>query len=131
VRRLAGGQRLVPMLKFRLVHPPMLIDLNRIGELAGIAIGAGGATIGAMTRQADTESQKELSRGWPQTAEALRHVGHVEPRNRGTIGGSLAQNDPAAELSAVMLALDATITMQRANPTRKFAAERFLISALI
>jgi carbon-monoxide dehydrogenase medium subunit len=129
-RPLAGGQSLVPMLNFRLVHPAMLVDLNRIRDLAGIAIDAAGATIGAVTRQADAERHEGLARGWPLIAGALHHVGHLQTRNRGTIGGSLAHNDPAAELPAVMLALDATMTVQGSNTRRKIAAEEFFVSTL-
>jgi len=129
-RPLAGGQSLMPMLNFRLVHPPMLVDLNRIDTLAGIAIDAAGATIGAMTRQAEAMHHEGLACGWPLIAEALHHVGHVQTRNRGTVGGSLAHNDPAAELPAVMLALDATMTIQGVKDVRRVAAEAFFASTL-
>lgn len=129
-RPLAGGQSLVPMLNFRLVHPPMLIDLNHIADLAGIAIDADGATIGTMTRQVEAERHGGLARGWPLISEALPYVGHLQTRNRGTIGGSLAHNDPAAELPAVMLALDATMTVQGATAKREIAAEEFFVSTL-
>ncbi|MSO69825.1 MAG: xanthine dehydrogenase family protein subunit M [Alphaproteobacteria bacterium] len=129
-RPLAGGQSLVPMLNFRLVHPPMIVDLNRIGALAGIVIGADAATIGAMTRQRDAERDMDLARAWPLIIEALRHVGHIQTRSRGTIGGSLAHNDPAAELPAVMLALDATMSVQSARGGRKIASADFFVSTL-
>ncbi|MGE0649296.1 MAG: xanthine dehydrogenase family protein subunit M [Alphaproteobacteria bacterium] len=129
-RPLAGGQSLVPMLNFRLVHPTMLVDLNRIDDLAGIAIDQAGVTIGAMTRQAEAERHEGLARGWPLIREALSYVGHLQTRNRGTIGGSLAHNDPAAELPAVMLALDATMTIQGVKGVRRVAAERFFVSTL-
>ncbi len=129
-RPLAGGQSLMPMLNFRLVHPPMIVDLNRISALAGIVIGADGVNIGAMTRQRDAERHAGLARDWALLMEALRHVGHIQTRSRGTVGGSLAHNDPAAELPAVMLALDAVMIVRSAVGTRKIAATDFFVSLL-
>ncbi len=129
-RPLAGGQSLMPMLNFRLVHPSMVVDLNRIAALSSIAIDADGATIGAMTRQAHAARDDRLAQGWPLIRMALAHVGHLQTRSRGTIGGSLAHNDPAAELPAVVLALDATLTAQSASGRRHIAAEDFFVSTL-
>ena len=106
---LAGGQSLVPMMNFRYVIVDHLVDLGGIDELRGIAVGDGTLRIGAMMRQRDLETSAEIARHCPLLAEALRHVGHRQTRNRGTIGGSLAHADPAAELPAVCAAYDAVV----------------------
>ncbi len=127
---LAGGQSLIPLLNFRLLHPSMLVDLNGIAALSGIAATPDGATIGAMTRQAEAEQHPELARHWPLLTRALAHVGHVQTRNRGTIGGSLAHNDPAAELPAVLLALDASVEIRRREVVRRMPASAFFVTAM-
>jgi carbon-monoxide dehydrogenase medium subunit len=106
---LAGGQSLVPMLNFRYVVVDHLVDLGGIADLRGIAVGDGRLRIGAMMRQRELETAPEVAQYCPLLAEALRHVGHRQTRNRGTIGGSLAHADPAAELPAVCAAYDAVI----------------------
>ena len=106
-RPLAGGQSLVPLLNFRLARPAVLVDLNRIEALARITVEDGALRLGAMARQAVVEADPDVARGWPLLTEAIGHIAHPQIRNRGTVGGSLAHNDPAAELPAVMLALDA------------------------
>lgn len=108
-RLLAGGQSLMPMLNMRYALPDHLIDLNRIKPLAGIAADGGALRIGAMTRQRDIADHPLVRARLPLMVEALRHVGHRQTRNRGTIGGSLCHLDPAAELVAVATNLDATI----------------------
>ena len=107
---LAGGQSLVPLLNFRLAGPEHLIDLNRIGSLAGIRRSDGKLTIGAMTRQAALERSGIVREHWPLLTEALSYVAHAQIRNRGTVGGSVAHADPAAELPVAFLALDAAVT---------------------
>ena len=109
-RPLAGGQSLVPLLNFRLARPAVLVDLNRIAALSHVTVEVGALRIGAMARQAAVEADPGVARSWPLLTEAIGHVAHPQIRNRGTIGGSLAHNDPAAELPAVMLALDAEMT---------------------
>ncbi len=104
---LAGGQSLMPMLNLRLLAPDHLIDINRIPELCGIRVSEEQVEIGAMTRQADLQSSGELAHAAPLIREALAHVGHVQTRSRGTIGGSCCHLDPAAELPALCLLLDA------------------------
>jgi len=99
----------VPMMNFRYVIADHLVDLGRIEDLRGIAVRDGRLRIGAMTRQRDLEFSAEVARHCPLLAEALRHVGHRQTRNRGTIGGSLAHADPAAELPAVCAAYDAVV----------------------
>jgi carbon-monoxide dehydrogenase medium subunit len=106
---LAGGQSLVPMMNFRYVIADHLIDLGGLQELRGIAVTDGHLRIGAMTRQRDLEFSADIAKHCPLMSEALRHVGHRQTRNRGTIGGSLAHADPAAELPAICAAYDATI----------------------
>src|SRR5262245_34420499 len=95
---LAGGQSLVPMLNFRLARPAHLIDINDIPGLDGIREEDGHLVIGAMTRQRATETSELVRTRCPLLAEAMPQIGHVQIRNRGTIGGSLVHADPAAEL---------------------------------
>src|SRR5271156_6194082 len=106
---LAGGQSLVPMMNFRYVIADHLVDLGGLHELRGIAVGDGHLRIGAMTRQRDLEFSADIAKHCPLMSEALRHVGHRQTRNRGTIGGSLAHADPAAELPAICAAYDAVV----------------------
>ena len=99
---LAGGQSLVPLMNFRLARPAHLIDLNRVAELAFLKIEDGGLSLGAMTRQRAVERSSIVAQGWPLLTAAVGKIGHVHIRNRGTIGGSLAHADPAAELPAAL-----------------------------
>ncbi|GAC1315786.1 MAG: xanthine dehydrogenase family protein subunit M [Chloroflexota bacterium] len=122
---LAGGQSLVPLLNFRLARPTLLVDLNRVSELAFINERADGVAIGAMTRQATLERDASLARAYPLLAEALGWVGHRAIRSRGTFGGSLAHADPAAELPAVAVCLDAQITVRGPNRQRVVRADDF------
>ena len=129
-RPLAGGQSLVPLLNFRLARPAVLIDLNRIAALRHITVGDGTLRIGAMARQAAVEVDPDVARGWPLLTEAIGHIAHPQIRNRGTIGGSLAHNDPAAELPAVMLALNAEMTAQGPDGARNIQAEDFFAGTM-
>jgi carbon-monoxide dehydrogenase medium subunit len=123
---LAGGQSLMPVLNFRLAHPAVLIDLNRVKDLSGIAPRPeGGLSIGAMTRHRAVEWSDDVRRHCPLMSVAIAHVGHVQIRNRGTIGGSLSHADPAAELPAVVLACDAELCVAGPNGSRAIAAEDF------
>jgi carbon-monoxide dehydrogenase medium subunit len=124
---LAGGQSLMPMLNLRLAHPEVLIDLGRVGEVAGITELDGGVSIGAMTRQRDAERSDLIRERAPLVQQALAHVGHPTIRNRGTVGGSLAHADPAAELPAVCIALDAELVARSATAERTIAAEDFYV----
>jgi aerobic carbon-monoxide dehydrogenase medium subunit len=109
---LAGGQSLVPLMNMRLARPSVLIDINRIASLHYIRVEADGSlAIGAGTRQSAAEHSESVARGWPVLVEALRQVGHITIRNRGTIGGTLAHADPAAELPTLAVALDATFRL--------------------
>ena len=122
---LAGGQSLMPMLNLRLARPEVLIDLGRVAELAGIRELDGGVSLGAMTRQRSAERSDLIRARAPLVQQALAHVGHPTIRNRGTVGGSLAHADPAAELPAVCLALDAEFVARKAGGERTIAADDF------
>jgi aerobic carbon-monoxide dehydrogenase medium subunit len=122
---LAGGQSLVPVMNFRLNRPEVLVDINRIPELAGIAGLDGGLRIGAMTRQRVAERSGLVAERAPLLAAALPHVAHPQIRNRGTVGGSIAHADPAAELPALMLALEARLVLRRGTAARTVAAADF------
>ena len=125
---LAGGQSLVPMLSLRLASFGHLIDLNKVSGVSDIARSNGHLRIGAMTRQAIAENSTDVATHSPLVARALPHIGHFQIRNRGTVGGSLAHADPASELPAVALALDAVIEATGSSGTRRLAAEDFFVS---
>jgi carbon-monoxide dehydrogenase medium subunit len=123
---LAGGQSLVPMLNMRLVRPAVLVDLNGLLDLTGIAPGPdGGLRIGALTRHAELITSPEVRDRAPLLAEAARHVGHAAIRNQGTLGGSAAHADPAAELPAALVALDARLHATGPHGARAIAAADF------
>ncbi|HEX9893308.1 MAG TPA: xanthine dehydrogenase family protein subunit M [Gemmatimonadales bacterium] len=123
---LAGGQSLVPAMNFRLAQPGVLVDLNRITDLAGIHTGDGGSLrIGAMTRQRALERSHLVTTRAPLLAEAMPHVAHPPIRNRGTAGGSLAHADPASELPAVMTALGARFRLRSREGERWIPAADF------
>jgi carbon-monoxide dehydrogenase medium subunit len=124
---LAGGQSLMPMLNLRLARPEVLIDLGRVAEVAGIRELDGGVSLGAMTRQRHAERSDLIRERAPLVQQALAHVGHPTIRNRGTVGGSLAHADPAAELPAVCIALDAVLVARSATAERTIAAEDFYV----
>jgi CO/xanthine dehydrogenase FAD-binding subunit len=126
VKILAGGQSLVPMLNLRLVRPAVLVDLNGVPELDGIAPRpAGGLSIGALVRHAQLATAPLVRERAPLLAEAARHVGHAAIRHRGTLGGSLAHADPAAELPAALLALGADFVLRGPGVTRTVPASQF------
>ena len=106
---IAGGQSLMPLLAFRLAAPELLVDLKRVPGLGEIAIGTDGVRLGAKVRWVDIEDERRLSFAQPLLAEAVRHVAHYQIRNRGTVGGSLAHADPAAELPGIAVACDGVI----------------------
>lgn len=119
---LAGGQSLIPAMNFRLAAPAVLIDLNQIDPLSYIHEEAGVIRIGGMTRHRTLERSDVVRRRAPLVTAAMPHVAHAAIRTRGTIGGSLAHADPAAELPAVMLALDAAFTCRDASTVRSVPA---------
>lgn len=121
---LAGGQSLIPVLNFRLASPAVLIDLNPVRELAFVEAN-GVLRIGAMTRQRTLERHEHIARYAPLITAAMPFVAHPQIRTRGTIGGSLAHCDPAAELPAVCLALDATLVARSQRGERTIAARDF------
>ena len=128
-RVLAGGQSLVPLMNFRLAQPGQLIDLRLVPELAQIRTDGDAVVIGAMVRQSAAERSPEVALAAPLLAEALGHVAHPPIRNSGTIGGSIAHADPAAELPAVALAMDAELIAvgpggERTIPARSSSAAR-------
>jgi len=124
-RLLAGGQSLVPALNLRLAAPRAVIDINRIPDLDAIRVTADGLVIGALARQEALERSPLVREHAPLIASALPHVGHSAIRTRGTIGGSLALADPAAELPACAVALGATIRAGRRGGTRDIPADEF------
>ena len=122
---LAGGQSLIPAMNFRLAAPAVLVDLNGVGELAYIEELADSLRIGAMTRHVQVERSPVIASRAPLLAETMPFVAHAAIRTRGTIGGSLAHADPAAELPALMLALDARFRVQNRERSREIAATDF------
>jgi aerobic carbon-monoxide dehydrogenase medium subunit len=122
---LAGGQSLVPMLNFRMARPGMLIDINRIRELDRIELQDGALIIGARARHSEVLRSQAVHLHAPLLPQALKHVAHAAIRNRGTLGGSLALADPAAELPACMVCLGAQITVASQKSERAIRAEDF------
>jgi carbon-monoxide dehydrogenase medium subunit len=130
-RILAGGQSLIPMLAMRLARPSRLIDIGRIPELTGIRDGGTHLAIGAVTRQAVAERDPLLARKAPLLAKALPWVGHAPTRNRGTIGGSIANGDPAAEIPLVAVTLDATLLFETAQWAGEVGAGEFYLGPMV
>ena len=129
-KALAGGQSLMPMMNLRLARPAVVVDINRVEGLSGIVSGDGGMTIGAMTRQRQLERSGEVRQSFPVISAAIPHIAHFQIRNRGTIGGSLAHSDPAAEIPALCLALDAEITAASSGGQRTIAACDFALGLM-
>jgi CO/xanthine dehydrogenase FAD-binding subunit len=128
---LAGGQSLMPAMNFRLAQPAVLIDINRIAELAGIRRSNGASSrIGAMTRYYQLQRDTGIASDFPLLDEALPHIAHPQIRNRGTIGGNLSHADPASELPAIAVALQARLRIQSASTERWAAAAEFFLGAL-
>lgn len=124
---LAGGQSLMPVLNMRLARPAHVIDLNKVQGLSGIRLQEGWLVVGAMTRHSEVECSELVARYSPLLAEAVRHVGHIQIRNRGTLGGSLVHADPAAELPGVARALDAVFVVMGPAGRREIAATDFFV----
>ena len=124
-RILAGGQSLIPSLALRLSQPELLIDISQLADLRGIRVTASEMVIGALTRHADIERSADVRRLFPSLAEAARHIAHPAIRNRGTIGGSLALADPAAEWPAAALAFDMRFKAASSKGERTLAAADF------
>lgn len=124
-RVLAGGQSLVATLNMRLQSPEVVLDISRLDELRGINVGGNAIRIGALTRHADLIGSELIALSCPLLAKAAHHIAHPAIRNRGTIGGSLALGDPAAELPACAVVLDATIVAARSGGERRIPARSF------
>jgi carbon-monoxide dehydrogenase medium subunit len=129
-RLLAGGQSLVPLLNFRLSAPTVIVDLNRAADLAYIKEDGGRVRLGAMTRQRAIEFSPLVRGRLPLLAEATRWVGHLPTRTRGTVGGSLAHSDPAAEYPAVAAALDAELVIRGSAGERVVRAAEFFVGLM-
>ncbi|MBM3529821.1 MAG: xanthine dehydrogenase family protein subunit M [Alphaproteobacteria bacterium] len=129
-KAIAGGQSLVPMLAFRLARPSLLVDLRKLPGLNEIKIGADGVRLGALVRWRDIQDDKRLESAHPLLKAAIAHVAHYQIRNRGTVGGSVAHADPAAEMPGVCVACDAVITAAGKGGTRAIKAADFFEGAL-
>lgn len=127
---IAGGQSLMPVLAFRLATPSMLVDLRRLPGLNDIAIDDNGVRLGALVRWRDIEGDRRLAQAHPLLREAVAHVAHYQVRNRGTVGGSLAHADPAAELPGVAVTCDAEIALAGAAGARTVPAGEFFTGPL-
>ena len=128
---IAGGQSLVPMLAFRLTVPTLLVDLRKLSELRHIKITDAGVTLGAMVRWRDILNMPALRQAHPLLVAAVEHIAHYQIRNRGTVGGSLAHADPAAELPGIAVTCEADIVAQGSAGSRVIAAADFFRGALI
>ncbi len=124
---LAGGQSLIPLMKLRLAEPPVLVDLNGVGDLAGIEERGDHLRIGAMTRHAALESSELIGSRYPLIADAAAVIADPLVRNRGTTGGSLAHADPAGDLGSVMTALDAEIVVAGPSGERTLPIDDLLL----
>ena len=124
-KALAGGQSLVPMLAFRLASPALLVDLRKLTELRQIRITEAGVTLGAMTRWRDIEDDARLKQAHPLLQAAIAHVAHYQIRNRGTVGGSVAHADPAAEMPGIVRTCEAEIAVIGKSGARTIKAQDF------
>src|SRR6478736_1177296 len=129
-KAIAGGQSLVPMLAFRLAQPTLLVDLRKLADLRGIRISDEGVTLGAMVRWRDIEDDERLATAHPLLKAAISHVAHYQIRNRGTVGGSIAHADPAAEMPGIVVTCDAEISVTGKAGSRVIAAKDFFVGAL-
>ncbi|MPZ55951.1 MAG: xanthine dehydrogenase family protein subunit M [Rhizobiales bacterium] len=127
---IAGGQSLMPMLAFRMASPTLLVDLRKLPDLNRISIADDGVQLGAMVRWRDIEDDVRLRAAHPPLAAAIAHVAHYQIRNRGTVGGSLAHADPAAEMPGVALTCDAEIAVTGAAGRRVIPARDFFLGPL-
>ena len=122
---LAGGQSLIPSLNMRLSSPELLVDITGLKELRGISVQGAMLRIGALTTHAQIEKSGEVKKHVPLLAQAVPHIAHAAIRNRGTLGGSLALADPAAEYPACAVALEAVFTIRNKTSERRVTAEQF------
>ena len=124
---LSGGQSLMPAMNLRLLAPELIVDIGALDDLRGIGVKDGCLSIGALTRHVDVQTSPEIAAHAPLLTEAIAHVAHPAIRNRGTIGGSLAHADPASELPACVIALDATIIVQGPKGRRRIPTAEFFL----
>ena len=129
-KAIAGGQSLVPMLAFRLAQPTLLVDLRKLADLRGIRISDQGVTLGAMVRWRDIEDDERLATAHPLLKAAISHVAHYQIRNRGTVGGSIAHADPAAEMPGIAMTCDAEIAVVGKSGAHVIQAADFFQGAL-
>jgi carbon-monoxide dehydrogenase medium subunit len=129
-KAIAGGQSLVPMLAFRLAQPTLLVDLRKLADLRGIRISDQGVTLGAMVRWRDIEDDDRLKTAHPLLKAAIAHVAHYQIRNRGTVGGSIAHADPAAEMPGIAITCDAEIAVVGKSGAHVIQAADFFQGAL-
>jgi carbon-monoxide dehydrogenase medium subunit len=127
---IAGGQSLMPMLAFRLAAPSLLVDISRLAELKHIRASAEGIDLGALVTWRDIEHDAQLAQHHPLLVAAIAHVAHYQIRNRGTVGGSLAHADPAAEMLGIAITCDARVTIVGSNGKREVAANAFCLGGL-
>ncbi|HEY7299421.1 MAG TPA: xanthine dehydrogenase family protein subunit M [Xanthobacteraceae bacterium] len=129
-KAIAGGQSLMPMLAFRLAAPSLLVDLRKLAHLREIKVSGDGVRLGALVRWRDIEGDERLSRAQPLLKAAVTHVAHYQIRNRGTVGGSIAHADPAAEMPGIAVTCEAEITAVGKGGTRIVRAADFFLGAL-
>jgi carbon-monoxide dehydrogenase medium subunit len=129
-KAIAGGQSLMPMMAFRVAQPSLLVDLRKIPGLNQIKISKDGVSLGALVRWRDIEDDARLQKAHPLLAAAIEHVAHYQVRNRGTVGGSVAHADPAAEMPGIAMACDAEIVVTGKSGTRSIKAADFFVAAL-
>ncbi len=130
-KAIAGGQTLIPLLRFRLAQPKLLIDIGGLPQLKGIRKAARGVRIGGGTTYRELLDSKPLRADYPLIAEVTEHIGDRQVRNAGTIGGALAHADPAADMPAVMLVLDAMFVLQSRRGRRAVAARKFFRGSFV
>ena len=128
---IAGGQTLVPLMAMRMARPDMLIDINDVAGLSGIEDKGDHVSVGGCTRQRDLERSEVISARLPLLAKAVRNVGHIQTRNRGTIGGSIVHGDPSAEIPLASLALEATIVLRSADGETEAPLDGFFEAAMV
>jgi carbon-monoxide dehydrogenase medium subunit len=127
---LAGGQTLLPAMAFRLAQPAVVVDIRNVRTLSDIAIDERGVVLGARVRWRDIEDSRALARAHPLLVEAIGHVAHYQVRNRGTVGGSLAHADPAAEMPCVAATCDAEVRLLSPRGERRVSAGEFFVGPL-
>jgi carbon-monoxide dehydrogenase medium subunit len=127
---LSGGQSLIPVLKLRLAAPAVIVDLGRIAALKGITVDGNTIRIGACATHAEIASSSEIKQHCPLLADTARQIGDQQVRNRGTLGGSLVHNDPAADWPAAMLALNAEVVARSSNGERVIKASDFFVDLM-